>query len=564
MKGEPARKWWKEAVVYQIYPRSFFDSNGDGIGDLRGIIEKIEYISSLGVDVIWLNPVYKSPNDDNGYDISDYKDIMDEFGSMKDWEELLEEIHSRGMKLIMDLVVNHTSDEHEWFVKSRESLDNGYRDYYIWRDGVDGNPPNDWTSFFSGSAWQKDEKTGQYFLHLFTKRQPDLNWDNENVRDEVYEMMNWWLDKGIDGFRMDTVNMFSKVPGLPSVKSADGELRWGGEFFMNGPRIHEYLQEMNSRALAGRDIMTVGECPDVSPEGALDYVAPGRNELNMFIQFEHMGLDREAENKWKLHPFKLTEFKKVIEKWQTGLHGKGWNSNYLMNHDQPRALSRFGNETTYRAEAAKMLHTMLFSLEGTVYIYQGEEIGMINAGFDDIRDYRDVEIVNHYREAEASGEDLDKLVQAYMKMSRDNARTPMQWSAEGNAGFSSAKPWIKPGHSWREINVENDLHSEDSIIEYFRRLVTLRKQHPALVYGDFRQLLSDDKDLFVYYRSLDNLQYLVILNFSSNERELNDTGKMMCSENLLICNYSVQPEGSGTVIRPWEARIYKKELKHDS
>ena len=379
------RKWWKEAVVYQIYPRSFFDSNGDGIGDLRGIIEKLDYIAALGVDVIWLNPVYKSPNDDNGYDISDYRDIMDDFGTMADWEELLELVHQKGMRLIMDLVVNHTSDEHEWFVKSRESRDNEYRDYYIWRDGRGDLPPNDWLAHFSGSAWEYDGKTGQYFLHLFTRRQPDLNWENERVRNDVYEMMRWWLDRGIDGFRMDTVNMFSKVPGLPPVsESMDGKLRWGGKYFMNGPRIHEYLQEMNEKALSGYDIMTVGECPDVTPDMAVDYVAPYRKELNMIFQFEHMSVDHPHENKWDIQPFDLVKFKEIIIKWQMQMHGRGWNSNYLMNHDQPRAVSRFGDEVKYRVESAKMLLTFLMTLEGTTYIYQGEEIGMINSGLDRI------------------------------------------------------------------------------------------------------------------------------------------------------------------------------------
>ena len=545
------RKWWKEAVVYQIYPRSFFDSNGDGVGDLRGIIEKLDYIAALGVDVIWLNPVYKSPNDDNGYDISDYRDIMDDFGTMADWEELLELVHQKGMRLIMDLVVNHTSDEHEWFVKSRESRDNGYRDYYIWRDGRGDLPPNDWLAHFSGSAWEYDGKTGQYFLHLFTRRQPDLNWENERVRNDVYEMMRWWLDRGIDGFRMDTVNMFSKVPGLPPVsESMDGKLRWGGKYFMNGPRIHEYLQEMNEKALSGYDIMTVGECPDVTPDMAVDYVAPYRKELNMIFQFEHMSVDHPHENKWDIQPFDLVKFKEIIIKWQMQMHGRGWNSNYLMNHDQPRAVSRFGDEVKYRVESAKMLLTFLMTLEGTTYIYQGEEIGMINSGLDRIEDYRDVEVLNHYREAVAAGKDLDKVLEAYMKMSRDNSRTPMQWSDEQNGGFTTGEPWIKPGVSWKEINVKNDLASPVSIIKFFRRLTDLRKAHPCLVYGSFEPLMADDRELFIYRRSLEEAFYLIILNFSPSER----TKELPGGTELLISNYD---DENMETIRPFEASVYK-------
>ena len=545
------RKWWKEAVVYQIYPRSFYDSNGDGIGDLRGIIEKVDYLVSLGVDVIWLNPVYKSPNDDNGYDISDYRDIMDEFGTMADWEELLDLLHQNGIRMIMDLVVNHTSDEHEWFVKSRESRDSEYRDYYIWRDGRGDMAPNDWLAHFSGSAWEFDEKTGQYFLHLFTRRQPDLNWENERVRNEVFDMMKWWLDKGIDGFRMDTVNMFSKVPGLPSVSDAgDGKLHWAGKYFMNGPRIHEYIQEMNAKALSGYDIMTVGECPDVTPDTAVEYVAPERNELNMLFQFEHMSVDHPHEDKWDTKPFELVKFKEVITKWQTGLHGRGWNSNYLMNHDQPRSVSRFGNDKEYRVESAKMLLTFLMTLEGTTYIYQGEEIGMINSGLDKIEDYRDVEVLNHYREAVEAGKDLDKVVKAYMKMSRDNSRTPMQWSDEENAGFSTGTPWIKPGVSWREINVKNDLASPDSIIRYFKRLTNLRKENLCFVYGEFKSMLPEDEDLFVYRKILGETVCLVVLNFSMNERSLDIIPE---SAELLISNYDDQSE----MIRAYESRVYR-------
>ncbi|HAK47115.1 MAG TPA: glucohydrolase [Spirochaeta sp.] len=551
MNTEIDRKWWKESVVYQIYPRSFYDSNGDGTGDLRGIIEKIDYIASLGVDVIWLNPVYQSPNDDNGYDISDYKAIMDEFGTMDDWEELLQQVHWAGMKLIMDLVVNHTSDEHDWFVNARSSRDSEYRDYYIWRDGVNGNPPNDWLAHFSGSAWEWDEKTEQYFLHLFTRRQPDLNWENPDVREEVYKMMRWWLDKGIDGFRIDTINMFSKVPGLPPVDAADGKLRWGGEYFMNGPRIHEFIHEMNEKAIDGRDVMTVGECPDVTLDMAVDYIGPERKELNMLFQFEHMGVDHLSKDRWDTRPLDLVKFKDIIAKWQKDLHGRGWNSNYLMNHDQPRSVSRFGDDGKYRVESAKMLLTFLMTLEGTTYIYQGEEIGMINSGLEKIEDYRDVEVLNHYREAVEAGEDLGKVLEGYMKMSRDNSRTPMQWSKAENAGFTSGNPWIKPGISWREINVEADLASSDSIIRYFRKLTAMRKAHLVLIYGEFEHLLPADEQLFVYKRILDNSTYLVLLNFSADSRELSIIPE---NSELLISNYE---GGSAGKLRAWESRVYK-------
>ena len=551
MNTEIDRKWWKESVVYQIYPRSFYDSNGDGTGDLRGIIEKIDYIASLGVDVIWLNPVYQSPNDDNGYDISDYKAIMDEFGTMDDWEELLQQVHWAGMKLIMDLVVNHTSDEHDWFVNARSSRDSEYRDYYIWRDGVNGNPPNDWLAHFSGSAWEWDEKTEQYFLHLFTRRQPDLNWENPDVREEVYKMMRWWLDKGIDGFRIDTINMFSKVPGLPPVDAADGKLRWGGEYFMNGPRIHEFIHEMNEKAIDGRDVMTVGECPDVTLDMAVDYIGPERKELNMLFQFEHMGVDHLSKDRWDTRPLDLVKFKDIIAKWQKDLHGRGWNSNYLMNHDQPRSVSRFGDDGKYRVESAKMLLTFLMTLEGTTYIYQGEEIGMINSGLEKIEDYRDVEVLNHYREAVEAGEDLGKVLEGYMKMSRDNSRTPMQWSKAENAGFTSGNPWIKPGISWREINVEADLASSDSIIRYFRKLTAMRKAHLVLIYGEFEHLLPADEQLFVYKRILDNSTYLVLLNFRADSRELSIIPE---NSELLISNYE---GGSAGKLRAWESRVYK-------
>ena len=561
-------EWWKEAVVYQIYPRSFFDSNGDGIGDLNGIASKLDYIKSLGVDVIWLNPVYQSPNDDNGYDISDYYGIMSEFGTMADWDKLLDQIHRRGLKLIMDLVVNHSSDEHEWFVQSRSSRDSEYRDYYIWRDPVDGAEPNDWVSYFSGPAWDFDPQTRQYYLHLFTKKQPDLNWENQKVRDEVFKMMRWWLDKGIDGFRMDVINLISKVPGLPPVNpERDGKLYHAEKYFANGPRVHEFLKEMNRKALSGYDIMTVGECPDVTPDIALKYVAPEREELSMVFQFEHMTMDQSRENKWDSVPFELTAFKEIISRWQTEMHGKGWNSNFLMNHDQPRAVSRFGEEGEYRKASAKMLLTFLLTLEGTPYIYQGEEIGMVNAGFRDIGDYRDVETRNYYNEVKEAGGDLEQVLRSFGTISRDNSRTPMQWDDSDNAGFSKGTPWISVGHRYEDINVEKDLDSPDSIIRYLREAVGVRKEHKGLIYGDFELIFPDHGELFAYRRRWEEDSYLVILNFGREEINSENLwedsglptggGDLRESLDTVLGNYEDPSPEQFYVIRPFEARVYK-------
>ncbi len=395
-------KWWKESVVYQIYPRSFQDSDGDGIGDLRGIIGRLDYLKELGVDVVWLSPVYKSPNDDNGYDISDYQDIMDEFGTLADWEELLAEMHARGIRMVMDLVVNHSSDEHPWFVESRKSKDNPYRDFYIWRPAKDGREPNNWESFFSGSAWQYDEATDEYYLHLFSKKQPDLNWENPALRQKIYEMMRWWLDKGIDGFRMDVITMLSKTPGLPDAPVVgDKPYHWGGQYFIHGPRLMEYLSEMNREVLSRGDILTVGEAVMATTEHAIDLTNEETGHLNMLFQFEHMDLDRDPGSmsaKWALKRWDLLDLKRVMTRWQRDLEGKGWNSLYLSNHDQPRSVSRFGDDGYYRVQSAKLLATFLHMLQGTPYVYQGEEIGMTNVRFPSIDDYRDIETLNMYRE----------------------------------------------------------------------------------------------------------------------------------------------------------------------
>ncbi|MGF2614644.1 alpha-glucosidase [Rossellomorea vietnamensis] len=553
------KKWWKESVVYQIYPRSFMDSNGDGIGDLQGITSKLDYLKELGIDVIWLSPVFKSPNDDNGYDISDYQDIMDEFGTMADWEELLAGIHSRGMKLMMDLVVNHSSDEHNWFVESRKSKDNQYRDYYIWRPGQDGQEPNNWTSFFSGSAWQYDEATDEYFLHLFSKKQPDLNWENPVLRNEIYDMMTWWLDKGVDGFRMDVINLISKADGLPSAPGGK-KYDWGGEFFMNGPRVHEYLQEMNKEVLSKYDMITVGECPGASPQDAAQYANDEGTELNMIFTFEHMDLDSGPGGKWDVKPWKLADLKDVMTKWQKELEGKGWNSLYLNNHDQPRMVSRFGNDKEFRTESAKMLGTFLHMMQGTPYIYQGEELGMTNVQFDSLEEYNDIEIHNMYREkVTEGGEDHDKIMNAIYIKGRDNARTPMQWDGSGNAGFTTGTPWLKVNPNYSHINAESALNDPDSVFHYYQRLIKLRKEHEIIVYGTYDLILEDDPAIYAYTRTLGDEKLVVMCNFTGEEANFTlPEGIEHTSADVLIGNYDSTEEGtlSSVELKPYEARVY--------
>ncbi len=554
------KAWWKESVVYQIYPRSFKDSNGDGIGDLRGIIEKLDYLKFLGVDVLWLCPIYKSPNCDNGYDISDYKDIMDEFGTMEDFDELLFEAHKRGLKILMDLVVNHTSDEHIWFINSRKSKDNEYRDYYIWRKGKDGKEPNNWGSSFSGSAWEYDEATDMYYLHCFAKKQPDLNWENEKVRKEVQDIVKWWLDKGIDGFRMDVINMISKDQRFP-----DGIVPEGGlygdmsPYVMNGPRVHEYLKELNEKVLSKYDIMTVGETPCVTPEIAIDYVGEDRNELNMVFSFEHMDIDKDVINLTK-KPLDLVELKKIMSKWQKGMSDRGWNSLYWNNHDQPRVVSRFGNDTEYWDKSAKMLATCLHMQQGTPYIYQGEEIGMTNVRFQDIEDYRDIAVINGYNEEVIiKGRSHEQYMQYIYDFSRDNARTPMQWDDSDNGGFTTGKPWIKVNPNYTKINVAKQIGDKDSILNYYRRLIKLRKENEIIIYGDFELILPDDKNIFSYTRKLNDEMLLVICNFTSNNVEFSLPDNInYVDKNLLISNYDVANDDNieNFELRPYESRVY--------
>ncbi len=549
------RAWWKEAVVYQIYPRSFMDSNGDGIGDLPGIISKLDYLKELGIDVIWLSPCYKSPNDDNGYDISDYRDIMDEFGTMEDFKTLLTGIHERGMKLVMDLVVNHTSDEHPWFVESRKSKDNPYRDYYIWRDPKDGKEPNNWTSYFSGPAWEFDETTGQYYLHLFTRKQPDLNWENEKVRYEIYDMMKFWLDMGCDGFRMDVANLYSKVPGLPDGIPRKGRI--GAENYQNGPRIHEFFHEMNREVLSRYDIMTVGEMSDVPLDEALKYAGKDTHELNMVFQFEYDDLDTVDGERWAYRKVPLPELKAVLSKWQVAMNGKAWNSLYWTNHDQPRTVSRRGNDREYRKESQKLLYTMLMTMQGTPYIYQGEEIGMTNVSFDSIEDYDDVEIHNCWKERVIKGgEDPEKLLDGIRYRARDNARTPMQWSDEENGGFTTGTPWLKVNPNYKEINVKEALADEDSIFHYMQKLIRMRKENLIAVYGDFKEYEPDNQQLYIYERNDQDQKMFVVLNFSDQEAAFTMPEEWEKEKTkFLIGNYLEKPLES-RAFAPWEAAVY--------
>lgn len=551
------KQWWKESVVYQIYPRSFMDSNGDGIGDLQGIISRLDYLKELGIDVVWLSPVYKSPNDDNGYDISDYQDIMSEFGTMEDWEELLGEMHKREIKLIMDLVVNHSSDEHIWFAESRKSIDNPFRDYYIWREGRNGKEPNNWGSNFGGSAWKLDDKTGEYYLHLFSKKQPDLNWDNPKLRNEIYDMMTWWLEKGIDGFRMDVVNFISKVEGLPDDEPKPGKkYASGSKYYRNGPRIHEYLREMNEKALAKFNVMTVGEMPGVTPEWARQYTGESRNELNMVFQFEHVSLDNGPNGKWDLKPLDLCDLKLNLTKWQNELDKAGWNSLYFNNHDQPRSVSRFGNDGEYREKSAKMLATLLHMMKGTPYVYQGEEIGMTNVRFSSIEEYRDIETLNFYKEALNDGWTEDKALESIYAKGRDNARTPMQWDSSEHGGFSDGTPWIKVNPNYKDINVEKAMKDPDSVFHYYKKLIELRKKNEIIVYGRYNLILDQHPEVYAYTRTLGNQILLVLCNFYGGNPEVEPPAYIQEKKfEALIGNYKDIQINRTIKLRPYEAQV---------
>ena len=546
------KAWWKEAVVYQIYPRSFCDSNGDGIGDLNGITSKLDYLKELGIDVIWLSPVYKSPNDDNGYDISDYEDIMTEFGTMDDFDKMLAAAHERGIKIVMDLVVNHTSDEHPWFVESRSSKDNEKRDYYIWKEGKDGKEPTNWGSAFSGPAWKYDEKTDMYYLHLFSVKQPDLNWENPKVRKEVFDMMTRWCEKGIDGFRMDVISLISKPEGYPDAKVVG--LYGDMGICANGPKVHDYLKEMNEKVLSKFDIMTVGETAGVTLEEAKKYANTDGSELNMVFQFEHMDLDGGEKFKWSTQPMPLVPLKENLSKWQKGLDGVAWNSLYFCNHDQPRIVSRLGDESdACRELSAKCIATCLHMMQGTPYVYQGEELGMTNTVFNSVDDFRDLESINAYRELVESGLYTDEdMFPKIAHKSRDNARTPMQWDASENAGFTTGKPWIAVNPNYKKINVADQLKREDSVFHYYQKLIRLRKENEIIVYGNYELLLPEDENIFAYIRTLDNQKLLVVCNFSKSEQKFDFSGYE--NAKVLISNYN-RDAGEDGILKPYEATV---------
>ena len=557
-------EWWKRSVVYQIYPRSFKDSDGDGVGDLRGIVEKLDYLEDLGIDVVWLSPVYKSPNEDMGYDISDYQDIMDEFGTLADWEELAAGLHARGIKLIMDLVVNHTSDQHPWFVESRKAKVNPYRDYYIWRPGRDGHEPNNWRSFFEESAWAYDELTGEYYLHLFSSKQPDLNWENPAVRQAIYTIMRWWLERGVDGFRMDVITMISKAPGLPDAPTAaPGRYQWAERYFVHGPRLLEFLHEMEQQVLASYDCLTVGEAPGVTTSQAIELTNPQTGPLDMVFHFEHTLLDSDPVAPVGLtwRRWDLLELKRVMTRWQEDLQGKGWNSQYLSNHDQPRQVSRFGDDGRFRVASAKMLATFLHMLQGTPYIYQGEEVGMTNVAFPSIEDYRDIATRNAYRElVEVRGMDRQAVMELVHRKSRDNGRTPMQWDGTENAGFTTGTPWIKVNPNYPEINAARALPDPDSVLHYYRRLIRLRKENQVMVEGTYDLLLHDDRAIYAFTRTLGEEQLFVILNFTAGTPEfVLPVGVSAAHPVLLIANYPVNAEEGieRFTLRPFEARVYR-------
>ena len=555
------KNWWKESVVYQIYPRSFKDSNGDGIGDIPGIIEKLDYLKELGVNVLWISPMLESPQDDNGYDISDYRRIYNEYGTMEDYEKLLEEAHKRGIKILMDLVVNHTSDEHNWFIESRKSKDNPYRDYYIWRNPVNGKEPNNWGSAFGGPAWEYDPKTEMYYLHLFSRKQPDLNWENEKVRQEVYDMMNFWCEKGIDGFRMDVISMISKDQSYP-----DGEMNGGlygdfGPYCVHGPRIHEFLQEMNREVLSRYDVMTVGETSGVTIEEAQKYAGEDRNELNMVFQFEHVDGQGSEHGKWTTEKYDFREFKKVMIKWQEELAGKAWNSLFLGNHDQPRSVSRFGNDNpAYRETSAKMLATCLHMMQGTPYIYEGEELGMTNADFTKIEEYKDVEALDIFKDfTERKGFSKEDTLHLLHLKSRDNARTPMQWDASENAGFSEAQPWIRVNANYKKINAENALADSDSVFYYYQKLIALRHELPIITDGVYELLDAENEKIYAYLRKGEKESLIVLCNFTDEtvEYEVDESVKAERSE-LVISNYKDAPEkfASKITMKPYGAYVY--------
>lgn len=547
--------WWKELVGYQVYPRSFKDSNGDGIGDLKGIIEKLDYLKDLGIDLIWVSPFFKSPNDDNGYDISDYRDILEEFGTMEDFDNLLLETHKRGMKLIIDLVINHTSDEHPWFIEARESKDNPKRDWYIWREGKDNEEPNNWESIFKGSAWEKCGKTDEYYLHLFSKKQPDLNWENEEMRKEIYNMMNWWLDKGIDGFRVDAISHIKKVDGFPDMPNPDGKKYVDSfDMHMNIDGIQKHLKELKEETFAKYDIVTVGEANGVDAENADEWVGSENGKFNMIFQFEHLKLwDYEGDTE-----FCPKAYKDVLNKWQVALENKGWNALFIENHDIPRSTSTWGNDNKYWLESAKSFATTYFLQKGTPFIYQGQEIGMTNTVFNSLSEFQDVKSINEGKEKLEAGMCEKKVLEILSNTSRDNARTPMQWDDSLNAGFTTGKPWLKVNDNYKTINVENQIKDENSIYSHYKKLISLKKNNKTLTHGEFKLVLEDDKHVFAYLRELDNERYLILSNLSEHEKKLNLSEFNIKNEDIVLSNYKIiEKDLKEFIVRPFESVVYK-------
>ena len=546
------KTWWKEGIVYQIYPRSFKDSTGNGIGDIYGIIEKLDYIKSLGVNMIWICPIYSSPNDDNGYDISDYRKISEEFGGNKAFDILLKEMHKRDLKLIMDLVANHSSDEHKWFQESKKGENNPYHDYYIWKRGDFDLPPNNWLSVFSGSAWQWDSNLNKYYLHLFTKKQPDLNWENPKVRDEIYDVLNFWFSKGVDGFRMDVISFISKRLDFPPAEEGATLSDMMENIYANGPRIHEFLKEMNKKVLSKYDIVTVGEGPGVNLKTGLKYVDENEKELDMVFHFDHLQMDFGPEGKFDPQTVDFIKFKKVFSDWDLYLKNKGWNSIFLGNHDFSRIVSRFGNDKKYRNQSAKLLATLLMTLRGTPYVYQGDEIGMTNIKYPSIDYYDDIETRNAWKDAEDQGKDMDIFLKAVHKQSRDNARTPLQWDNSRFAGFSNTKPWLDVNENYNKINVELQQDNSDSILNYYREIIRIRKNYSTLIYGDFLDLEPSNEKLYIYRRWDKQKTFIIVLNFSDDKAQWDIHN--FDSMRLVISNYK-KPVYTKSV-DPWEARVY--------
>ncbi len=556
------RQWWKEGIVYQIYPRSFQDTTGNGLGDLQGIIQRLDYIKNLGVDIIWLNPIYESPNDDNGYDISDYRNIMPEFGTMSDFDELLTEIKARDLKLVMDLVVNHSSDEHEWFKESRKSRDNPYRNYYHWWSAEKGTPPKRWSFFdVESNAWKYDSTTDAYYLHCFSEKQPDLKWENPKLRQEIYDLMQFWFDKGVDGFRMDVISFISKDTDFPELPvSYDGDFI---PFYANGPKLHEYLQEMNKSVLSKYDVMTVGEAPGIPIDKALNFVDEDRDELNMFFHFDLMALDREPGETFLMGktPWKLTEFKKVHSQWDAVFAEKGWGSMFLNNHDFPRSVSRWGNDSkAHWHNSATMLQTFLLSMRGTPYFYYGEEIGMTNIKFSNISEYKDINTLNRYETLRQNGGDLEAFLLNEKTTSRDNARTPMQWDLSKNSGFTKVEPWLKVNKNHTEgINVSSQEADKNSVLNYFRAMARIRKNHQALIYGSYKLLLETNEKVYTYTRDLNNDSYLVLLSFSVEQERVTIDKIDFKKAELLISNDDTAAVNTGGtfILKPYQASIYR-------